>query len=286
MMTVIHMPGCSIAGYKLVTLLGKGQGGEVWSAVGKDGVVIALKLFAPATLQENAKKEYVRGKSLNHPNIVTPHSFGMADDEAFIVMPLIEGRSVDNSAGYFQEDMAWKLIHDIGSALAYLHSESLCHGDVKPSNILRSGDRFLLADFGSCFEIKTGSPASDLSSYLFSAPEEIKTEKSDIWSLGATVFNLVMGSLVLNGLGGRSQRDETEIPFMRKSMPELSAFVVECLSFHSTSRPSAKDVQLLAEDNLKRLSGQNRIRRIKKVASITVQDEFESFWPEIMKDAL
>ena len=286
MMTVTHMPGCSIAGYKLVTLLGKGQGGEVWSAVGKDGVVIALKLFAAETHSENAKEEYDRGKSLKHPNIVTPHSFGIADDGAFIVMPLIEGRSVDNAAGYFQEAMAWKLILDIGSALAYLHSESLCHGDVKPSNILRNGDSFLLADFGSCFEVKTGSPANDLSSYLFSAPEAIKTEKSDIWSLGATVFNLVMGSQVLNGLGGRSQREETEIPFMRKSMPDLSAFVVKCLSFHPSSRPSAKEVLLLAEDNLKRLSGQNRIRPIKKAASITIQDEYESFWPEIMMDAL
>ena len=286
MITDTHMPGYSIAGYKLVSLLGKGQGGEVWSAVGKDGVVIALKLFAATTLLENAKEEYDRGKSLRHPNIVTPHSFGIEDVGAFIVMPLIEGRSVDNAAGHFQEAMAWKLIRDLGSALAYLHSESLCHGDVKPSNILRNGDSFLLADFGSCFEVKTGSPANDLSSYLFSAPEEMKTEKSDIWSLGAAVFNLVMGSLVLNGLGGRSQREETEIPFMRKSMPELSAFVVECLSFHPSARPSAKDVLLLAEDNLKRLSGQHRIRPTKKTATITVHDEYESFWPEIMKDAL
>lgn len=286
MMTAAHMPGCSIAGYKLVTLLGKGQGGEVWSAVGKDGVVIALKLFAAATPHENAKAEYDCGKSLGHPNIVTPLSFGMKDDGAFIVMPLYEGRSVDNAAGHFQEAMAWKLIYDISSALAYLHAERLCHGDVKPSNILRNGVNFLLADFGSCFEVKTGSPANDLSSYLFSAPEVIKTEKSDIWSLGATVFNLVMGSQVLNGLGGRSQREETEIPFMRKSMPELSAFVVECLLFHPSSRPSAKEVLLLAEDNLKRLSGQDRIRPIKKAAAITIQDEFDSFWPEIMKDAL
>ena len=286
MMTVTHMPGCSIAGYKLVTLLGKGQGGEVWSAVGKDGVVIALKLFAPATLHENAKEEYDRGKSLRHPNIVTPLSFGIVNDGAFIVMPLYEGRSVDNAAGHFQETVAWKLIYDIGSALAYLHSESLCHGDVKPSNILRNGDSFLLADFGSCFEVKTGSPANDLSSYLFSAPEETKTERSDIWSLGATVFNLVMGSQVFNGLGGRSQREETVIPFMRKTMPELNAFVVECLSFHPSARPSAKDVLLLAENNLKRLSGQNRIRPIKKAVSISVQDEYESFWPEIMKDAI
>ena len=73
---------------------------------------------------------------------------------------------------------------------------------------------------------------------------------------------------------------------MRKSMPELSAFVAECLSFDPSLRPSAKEVFFLAEDNLKRLSGQNRIRHIKKAATIAVQDEFESFWPEIMKDAL
>lgn len=285
MTNLIHTPGSIIAGYKLVVALGEGQGGEVWSAVGKDGGVIAMKLFSGSTPVEVAEKEFRRGLALNHPNILTPFSFGTLDGSAFYTMPLCEGRSADNAAGYFPESLAWELILDIGSALAYLHSMDLCHGDVKPSNILRSGKKFLLADFGSCFEASTGQPSGDLSSYLFSAPESVKTGMSDIWSLGATVFNLVMGNQVFNGLGGRSQREDSEIPYMRKSLPELSAFVAQCLSYYPSSRPCAREVISVAEDNMKRLAGMEMTRPLKKAGAAPVIDEFESFWPELMKEA-
>lgn len=286
MTIVLHTPGSTVGGYKLVNLLGKGLGGEVWAAVNKGGTVFALKLFSAGTSRNVAEAEYNMGSALGHPNLLTPLSFLNIDGSFAIVSPLCEGRSVDNAAGYFNEVITWKLIFSIGAALAYLHAGNLCHGDVKPSNILRKGNDFMLADFGSCFETKTGHPAGDLSSYLFAAPESIKTGKSDIWSLGATVFNLVMGSLVFNGLGGKAQNKESEIPFMRKSLPELSSFVARCLVFDPSSRPSASQVVSLADENLKRLSGIQKTRPLKIAAAPSVKDAYDSFWPETMKDAL
>jgi len=271
--------------YKLVNLLGKGLGGEVWAAVNKEGVV-ALKQFSSGTSRDAAEAEYNRGVMLSHPNVLKPLSFLDSDGNYAMTMPLCDGRSADNAAGYFNEEMAWKLISDIGAALTYLHSKELCHGDVKPSNILRKGNSFLLADFGSCFETKTGQPAGDLSSYQYSAPEQTKTNKSDIWSLGATVFNLVMGVPVFNGLGGKAQKNESEIPFMRKSLPELSDFVRCCLAYDPSDRPSAARVVSLAGENLKRLSEEENARPLKTTAEASGEDEYDSFWPEIMTDSL
>ncbi|MBO4447102.1 MAG: protein kinase, partial [Bacteroidales bacterium] len=232
-----------IGEYNLLTLLGKGRGGQVWSALDKDGAVVALKIFNAGVA---ARPEYDRGRELSHPNILSPLSFSTIGDVSVMAMPMCEGRSVDNAAGYFSEEAAWKLMLDIGSALAYLHSLGSCHGDVKPSNILREGNEFLLADFGAGF-------GGDLSSYVFAAPEPVRTALSDIWSLGASVFNLVMGSQVFNGLGGRAQKKDSDLPFMRKSMPELSGLVMRCLSFDSSVRPFAAEIVRLAEENLKRV---------------------------------
>lgn len=274
------------ATHKLLYLLGKGQGGEVWAAVNEAGTVVAVKLFSPTGPREAAEAEYKRGAALSHPNIITPQEFIGTDAQPAMVIPFCDGRSVDNAAGYFNEVMAWKLLSDIGAALAYLHAANLCHGDVKPSNILRKGRAFLLADFGSCFESQTGHPAGDLSSYQFAAPESTKTEKSDVWSLGAAVFNLVMGIHVFNGLGGKAQQKETEIPFMRKSMPELSALIYRCLAFDASARPSPHEIVSLAEKNLERLSAAGKSRPVKISVKASAKDKYGDFWPETMCDAI
>jgi serine/threonine protein kinase len=284
MMTLIHKTGSILGNYKLINLLGRGQGGELWAAVNKEGVAIALKCFTPDASVITAESEFHRGKTLNHPNILSPLSFEVIEEAAVITMPLCEGRSVDNIIGYCTEAVAWKLILEIGSALTYLHARNLCHGDVKPSNILWTGKAFLLTDFGSCFESGSGRSAGDSSSFLFAAPDNIKTEKSDIWSLGASVFNLVMGSMVFNGLGGKAQRRDSPIPYMRKSMPELSEFVMSCLSYDPSIRPSASEIVSLAEQNIKRIEDVNIMRPLKQNVLISEADEYGSFWPDKMED--
>lgn len=277
----------SFAGYRLVRLLGRGQGGEVWSALNRDGLLMALKIFPDTVPAHKAEAEFNLGQRFQHPNILSPLAFGRTDEGvAFYSMPLCDGRSADNAAGYFTEEMAWKVLLDISSGLGCLHSAGYCHGDVKPSNLLRSGKDFLLSDFGSCFEIGSAPQGNDLSSYIFSAPDKIKSEKSDIWSLGASVFNLVMGSQVFNGMGGKSQNADSVIPYMRKSMPELSGLIVQCLSFCLVNRPSAGDIMALAERRLQSLSGRTSDRPLKKAPILPSKDEFESFWPETMIDCI
>ena len=113
-----------------------------------------------------------------------------------------------------------------------------------------------------------------------------KTEKSDIWSLGSSIFNLVMGTQVFSGLGGKAQRKESEIPYMRKSMPELSALVIRCLKYNPADRPTAKEVVTFAEEHLSRIKNIKKIRPLKTAPATPMKDEYDCFWPEEMRNAL
>ena len=286
MTKTVHTLGKTLGPFKLVSLLGAGLGGEVRAALDARHSPVALKVFKSGTPLQAARAEFEANRLLDHPNILKSKSFQVFDNLCVIVLPYCEGRSVDNVAGYFTEETAWKLIFDIGSALACLHGKGLCHGDVKPSNILRSGNDFLLADFGSCFSARSQAVPGDLSSYQFSAPEKERNEKSDIWSLGATVFHLVMGSHVFNGLGGKAQGRDSVLPYMRKTMPGLSELVLRCLSFHPDQRPDALELVRVAEKNLKLIKERVSVRPAKQPVNASSKDAFESFWPEEMKDAL
>ena len=280
----IQSPGGFLGGYKLLNILGKGLSGEVWAALGKDKTVVALKIFASGTSLEAVESEFRTGAQMNHRNILSPLSFFSSEGVNVIVMPLCNGRSVDNAAGYYSEQATWKLILDISSAIAYLHSGNFCHADIKPSNILRRDKDFFLADFGSCFEMGTNTSAGDVSSYIYSAPEKNRTSESDIWSLGASVFFLVTGTQVFGGLGGKAQKRDSVIPFLRRSMPELSEFVIRCLAFEPSDRPTAVEAISLAESNLCRLSETKAIRP-KRNGVLPGRNEYEDFWPETMSEA-
>lgn len=270
--------------FRKISLLGCGLGGEVWACLDKDGQLCAVKFFKQDLV--SSRREVDNALALNHPNIIHPLSYSLKEDNAYMVMPYLEGRSVDNIAGYVNEKTAWKLILDIASALDYMHCKGMCHADVKPSNILYGGESFLLGDLGSCFGEGEKPLASDKSSYQFCAPEKKRSFGSDIWSLGASVFYLVMGVPVFGGLGGRAQKGESDIPIMRKSMPELSGCVKRCLDYSPKMRPSAAELMALAREQLARCQALNLPRPLKAQAEPSVTDANAAFWPETMTDTL
>ena len=110
MTDVVLRQGLSFGPYKLVALLGKGQGGEVWAAVGKDGGIIALKVFSGATTRNAAESEFNIGSAQDCLNILKPLSFSVIEGFSAMAMPLCEGRSSDNAAGYYSETMAYRQI--------------------------------------------------------------------------------------------------------------------------------------------------------------------------------
>jgi len=270
--------------FKRITLLGSGISGDVWACLDSGRQVLAVKYFKQG--REAAESEFRRGQSLSHPNIVQPLSFDIQDGVPVMTMPFLEGRSVENVAGFVTERTAWQLIRDIASALAYLDGEGLCHGDVKPSNILWDGKVFRLGDWGACFKRGEAPAEADRSSFRYAAPEKDRTEKSDIWSLGASVFFLVMGVPVFCGLGGKAQKKDSDIPLMRKSLPALSACVKSCLAYAPEERPSAVDLAALAGEQIRRCGSDVPVRPLKPFTQPVSSDPSAGFWPETMIDTL
>jgi serine/threonine protein kinase len=284
----------SVGGFRLLFLIGVGKSSEVWSAIDeKTNDIIALKIFtATDRAEKNAEYEYSMSIMFHHPNVLSSCGICQIDGHPVNIMPYCMGRSVEGIAGYISLTHVWKLLYDISSALSVIHLSGYGHFNIKPSNILWNGDMFILSDFSCCQKIndkKSGTSPScndDKSSYRFDAPELFDGERvveSDIWSLGATVFYLYMGCHVFNGLGGRSQKRESPLPYMRRTLPELSNLISQCLSYDCSQRPTVDDVVRIAkEQNLQCLS-KKLIRSIKIHENNVTETIINSdFWPDQM----
>src|SRR6188768_361640 len=200
-----------IAGrYTLEREVGRGGMGAVW--LGTDRVLgrqVALKRLgrppgAGTTDFERAEREARLAARLNHPHVVAVFDLIEEGEEHWLVMEYVEGRTLSELVrrdGALTPDQAAPLLRQAADALAAAHSAGIVHRDVKPSNILVTGDgQVKLSDFGIARAeadasltqtgLVTGSPA-----YL--APEVASgssaTDASDVWSLGATLYHLLTG---------------------------------------------------------------------------------------------
>ncbi len=131
---------------------------------------------------------------------------------------------------------------------------------------------------------------ADLSYNSFDAPEvELsgRTLESGVWSLGASIFYVMMGCLMFNGQGGRRQSERSRVPYLRSDLPELSELVQHCLNYNPLLRPTLKELQEIGTENLNRcrkLITQGPKIRNSDVRSINQQSDISDFWPEGMID--
>ncbi|MBL0210758.1 MAG: hypothetical protein IPQ13_07620 [Holophagaceae bacterium] len=136
-----------------------------------------------------------------HPNIVASYPLRNSAGEPFLVekevLVLNDGWKADG----YQE--AANALHDLASALAFIHHDGLVHGDIKPDNIGRDGC-YVLLDFGICRRVKDFLPESTPTGSLRTRPPELLTKTSidnpqaiDIWALAATMFKGLTGRFPL-----------------------------------------------------------------------------------------
>lgn len=184
--------------------------GAVWLA--RDEVLhraVALKRVGatpdgPAPDLARAEREARLAASLNHPHVVAVFDLVHEDDERWLVMEYVEGESLAalvRRDGALPIERAADLIRQAAEALAAAHAAGIVHRDVKPSNMMVTNtDQVKIADFGIARAnadatltqtgLVTGSPA-----YL--APEvatgKPASDRSDVWSLGATLYHALDG---------------------------------------------------------------------------------------------
>ena len=179
-------------------------------------------------------------------------------------------------AGHCAEITAWQIIYDLTEQLLS-HSEGAV---VRPSSIkLVDEGRFMLVE-----------DRTDLTSNGFDAPEvehSSRTVASGVWSIGASVFYIMMGCLMFNGQGGRRQTARSRIPYLRNGLPELSELVQRCLHYNPRQRPTLKELHEIGAKNLNRckeLINQGPKIRESGVRSIGFRPIDKDFWPEEMID--
>lgn len=148
-------------------------------------------------------REYELLKDVKHRNLARPIFWTVSSGRLGLVYPWIEGadlRTRLERQGPMEPRDAVAAILDIAAGLHCLHSNGLCHLDIKPENVICASGRFVICDYGCLAEIASITPRTELS-LPYSAPEVLDPglghvgSRSDIWSCGVILWELLHGSM-------------------------------------------------------------------------------------------
>ena len=260
--------------YELLEKIGDGGMAVVYK--GKDRLLnrfIAIKILRPeftkdATFVENFKRESQAAAGLTHPNIVGVYDVGREGNINYIVMELIEGRTL-NDIIEDEAPMDYRKVIDISkqvaSALKVAHKNKIIHRDVKPHNIMITNDGIVkLADFGIARAVNdatlsTGSKI--VGSVHYFSPEQARgnyvDERSDIYSLGIVMYEMLTGKVPFDGenpvtVALKHINEEITPPseLVAGIPPALERCVMKATSKYQTNRYSSAEEMIEELDNI------------------------------------
>lgn len=258
--------------YFMERLLGRGNFSEVWLARDtKTDIAVALKIYAPATgLDDNGLNVFAREFALvvnaNHKNLLKPLYYDNFERKPYLVLPYCKDGSIMRNVGKFTEEEAWRLIRDVASGLSWLHNMNppVIHQDIKPDNVMigENGD-FMITDFGVSTHLKStlrksmSAAFSSAGTIAYMAPERFGKDNTpimanDIYSLGATVFEMLTGDTPFGNDGGLVQKKGADVPELKgEYSSQLKKVISKCLRTNAWERPTAEQLEKYAETALK-----------------------------------
>lgn len=212
----IFSPGMVIADdYQIVRFIGKGGAGRVYEAkqISLRNMPVALKVLHK-DLNENEsalelmKKEVIISRELTHENVIKIYSLAKVLGRYYVVMEFVAGRSLQSllsQCGTCSIEVIGAVLAQVCDALQYAHSRGVIHLDIKPANLLiGASGNVKVCDFGiarmAFGKTSTVTQRLIVGSIGFMPPEQFTgrravTPKSDIYSLGATVYYCLTGEL-------------------------------------------------------------------------------------------
>jgi serine/threonine protein kinase/Tfp pilus assembly protein PilF len=205
---------------------------------------VALKVLNADPDSETGELRFIREirllASLQHPNILPLHDSGHVDALLYYVMPYVGGETLRTRMSrerQLQVDAAVSIACETADALAYAHAQGIIHRDIKPENILLSAGHAIVADFGIARAIdlagvrqltRTGSSSPGTPAYM--SPEQLLSEsdidgRTDIYSLGCVLYEMLTGKPPFAGKDGFVRRFTEPAPLPSSSRKDLPAWL-------------------------------------------------------------
>ncbi len=212
------MIGKNILNYQIIEKIGHGGMGRVYLAQHMQiERKVAIKILDPTlandpSIRQRFKNEASTLSLLQHPNIVTIYDYVEDPEYIALIMEYVDGvpmnEYIQTKTGPIPEERAVKLFKQILEGVAYAHLRNIVHRDLKPSNfVITEDDKVKILDFGIAKILgnqahqltKTGSKVGTI---IYMSPEQVKGEivdnRSDIYSLGVTLFQMITGEMPYN----------------------------------------------------------------------------------------
>ncbi|MFH1679389.1 MAG: protein kinase [Candidatus Eisenbacteria bacterium] len=262
------MIGRTISHYRVLEKLGEGGMGVVYRAEDtKLGRTVALKFLPPElTKDPEAKRRFVHeaqaASALDHPNICTIHEIDAVEGLTFISMACIEGESLKKKigAGPLPIDEAIGVAIQVAEGLQEAHEKGIVHRDIKPDNVMVTPKgQAKIMDFGlarSAGKTTLTKEGTTLGTVAYMSPEQARGEavdhRTDIWSLGVVLYEMVTGRLPFRGdhepavIYSILNEDPEPPTAVRTGVPmELERIVGKCLSKEGGGRYQHADELLV-----------------------------------------
>lgn len=227
--------------YKLLRPIGGGGMAKVFLA--RDTILdrdVAIKILRmeysnDQEFIERFRREAESTISLSHPHIVNIYDVGQEEDVYYIVMEYVEGMTLKQHIqqyGPLLVEEAVNIMSQLSSAIAHAHDNGIIHRDIKPQNILiNKFGNVKVTDFGIAMALSSTSLTKTnnvIGSVHYLSPEQARggtaTKKSDIYSLGIVLFELLTGQIPFSGESAVSialKHMQTETPFVRTFNPSI-----------------------------------------------------------------
>ncbi|OGD12740.1 MAG: hypothetical protein A2W20_05575 [Candidatus Aminicenantes bacterium RBG_16_66_30] len=225
-------PGTLVAGkYRIVEEVGAGGMGVVYKAEDlKLKRAVALKFLPPHLVDSPELKgrfvvEAQAAAALSHPNICTIYEVGESEEHPYIAMEYVQGETLRDRVGKgpLEPGEAVGLVDQVAAGLGEAHAKGIVHRDVKSANIMVTAKgRAKVMDFGLA-KLRGGSSLTKsqttLGTVAYMSPEQARgdslDQRTDIWSLGVVLYELLAGKLPFRG-----DHDQTVIYSILHREPE------------------------------------------------------------------
>ena len=252
--------------YELVELIGSGGMADVYRA--HDRLLdrqVAVKILHEQFRSDTEfigkfHKEAQAAARLSHANIVNIYDVGISGDDHYIVMEYVQGSTLKRriqDEGCIPVMDALAIAHDVASALDHAHANNLVHCDIKPHNILMTADGHAkVADFGIARAVTESTmtySGNVVGSVHYFSPEQAKgtliTPKSDVYSLGVVLYEMLAGRLPFTGetpVGIAMKHLQETPPSIRQFRPEIpplvESIVMRAMAKDPAARPGSREL--------------------------------------------